>query len=133
MSNGYSLDHTSVQTDRLAVYDPNDSGNVVYIRSRRMTFGESRKVRKLAMQLRIKGGNVEGDFDTGEYQLGLLLVNIVAWDGPDLQNVPITDASIDNLDGDLADAVLQAIDQVNASKKDSDPNAVRAGSDASAI
>lgn len=128
MSNGYHLD-TSVQTDRLPVYDPNDSGDVVYIRSRRMTFGESRKVRKLAMNYKIKAGDVEADFDDGAWQLGTMLVNIVAWDGPTLQNVPITEAAIDNLDSDFATAVLRAIDKVNESRKPNDPNAVSAGLD----
>ena len=55
MSNGYHFSE-AIQTDRLPVHDPNDSGDVVYIRSRRMTFGETRKVNKTAAQMRITAG-----------------------------------------------------------------------------
>lgn len=129
MSNGYHLSE-AIQTDRLPVYDPNDSGDVIFIRSRRMTFGESRKVNKTAMQMRVTAGQAPtGEFDAGEYQLALLLVSIVAWDGPTLQNVPINADTIDNLDGDFATRVLQAIDRVNESKKTNDPNPKAAGLD----
>ena len=59
-----------------------------------------------------------------------MLVSIVAWDGPTLQNVPITADTIDNLDGDFATAILHAIDRVNGPKERVDPNAKAAGSDA---
>lgn len=68
--------------------------NVIYIRAKMDTDADARV--KNVMVTMGDDGAVERN--VGLYQLALLLVNIVRWEGPDLDGVPCTEANIRKLD-----------------------------------
>lgn len=118
-------------TDRVDVRD--DAGNVIWVR-RKMGWGIRNRVTSAAASIATSGGEARPDFDIGAYRNALLLVNILAWSGPDLDGKPITQDTIDDLDPVLGEAVYDKIGELNptqrATQKKDSTNGIAAGSPA---
>lgn len=104
-----------------------DRGNVVVIR-KKMGFGVRNRVLSAAAKGMTPGKSPE--MDIGAYNTALLLNNIVAWRGPDLDGVPISEAGLDDLDMALGDLVLAKITELNQSAVQTDPKEPTSGGEA---
>jgi len=104
--------------ERVAVEDGH--GNRVWIRAR-MGFGIRERVKAETMKVELRD---DGKYfvipDMGAGDLSLLRHNILAWDGPALQEYKDVAALIDDLDPDFADTILAEINRRN--RKPESPN-----------
>jgi hypothetical protein len=100
--------------DRVDVRD--EAGNVIWIR-RKMGWGVRNRVNSAATQIGGTGGDMSSSVDIGAYRNALLLVNILAWDGPDLGGKAITQDALDDLDPDLGERVYDRIGELNPAPK----------------
>jgi hypothetical protein len=105
---------TTDPTDREAIRD--EAGNTIWIR-RKMGWGVRNRVNSAATQIGGTGGDMSSSVDIGAYRNALLLVNILAWDGPDLGGKPITQESLDDLDPELGERVYDRIGELNPAPK----------------
>lgn len=104
--------------------------NTIYIRPK-MDFATKQRVLGSLAQIgriteRTRAEDVQINTNLGQYNLALMVQNIVKWEGPAFAGVPCTAAAIARLDPDelLVDAVLAEINRRNtAAKAALDPNA----------
>jgi hypothetical protein len=100
---------------------PSVSPRVAIIRAK-MDYGTAKKVQNALIKLGPDGKSIE--LTTGDQQIELLVVNLVAWRGGDLDNVPCTPENIRRLDptDPFWDRVLEEIGQRNRRREGFDPN-----------
>lgn len=99
--------------------------NTIYIRPK-MSYGLVNSVRSKAARMVNKSDGMEQSLDIGLWNVELAVANIVKWEGPEFDHVPLTRENIEQLDPDdpLLDAVLAKIQELNFQKDEAatDPN-----------
>jgi hypothetical protein len=97
-----------------------EAGRRIWLR-RKLGFGRRNKTLQTAVELGGDPANVEGT--AGAWMTASLYHRIVAWEGPDLDGVPITLAALDDLDPDLGDLAVAKIGELQ-SEGAVDPNSI---------
>lgn len=105
-----------------------DQLNFIFIKPK-LNFGETKRVQrallKATQSTRADGssGDLVTDFDLSAYQVQLLIESVVSWSGPAFASVPLTAASLAELDPDdpLVVEVQEEIGRRNAKTKRENP------------
>lgn len=120
--------------DKKRVPISDGKGNTIYIRAK-MGYGIKNRVAGKAASVSTDGKSADVDVDVGAYQIALLVLNVLGWEGPDFVDeetgkpVPCTPENIELADSDepLWAEVLEEIARRNPQGRP-DPNSVAAGS-----
>jgi len=100
-----------------------DGTNTVHIKAK--MDARTHALVKGAFSARLGGESGKIDLgNLGGYELALLEHNIVRWEGPDFEGVPVTPVHIGRLDLDepLIQEVLERIGELNPRQESPDPN-----------
>lgn len=89
-------------------------GNVVTVR--KTTFGTRQRI--LAKHTKLDARTQEMSIDHAMMRFDQLKMNIVKWEGPDFDGYGVTDENIERLPVDIADQLLNAIDEFNTLSDD---------------
>jgi|JI10StandDraft_1071094.scaffolds.fasta_scaffold61844_3 hypothetical protein len=84
-------------------------GNVVTIR--KITFGTRQRI--LAKHTKLDARTQDMSIDHAMMRFDQLRLNIVSWTGPDFDGFGVTDENIERLPVEIADQLLNAIDEFN--------------------
>lgn len=111
-----------IKADRIAVFLEDDPDNKIYVRAR-MNYGVKARVENEMAQIAANDKTANVRFTVGSYQLALLRLNILAWEGPAFTGMPCTPENIDLFDPDhpLIVKVLERIGEQNRKKESPDP------------
>lgn len=87
-----------------------DDENTVTVR--RLTFGESQEV--LSESLAIDVAEQDAQFDFARNQSARLVRAVVSWEGPGFEGRPVTRENILALPVEVGQAIIKAVDAINA-------------------
>jgi hypothetical protein len=110
-----------IKTDRIAVFLEDDPDNIIFVLSK-MNYGVKARLENEMAQITANDAkNVR--FTIGSYQLALLRLNILDWQGPAFTGMKCTPENINLFDPDhpLIVKVLERISEQNRKKESPDP------------
>lgn len=102
-----------------------DSGDAIYIRG---TMNLATRNKVMGMAGKVNTGSKDTEFDIGEYNTALMVLNILRWEGPGFEGLPCNRENIEELapNDPLVEKVLAEINARNKSEDasgDGDGNA----------